>query len=223
MKLTILYCLYIEKINVLLIYFFSMNKYIGKVQNNQIFVENLYLKIGGEMLKWFKKIKLSKKVILIVLIIGISSYIGIKYIDIEEVEEIKPEEEIAVVDDNKFINIIGYVLNDENGQIERNIFTVKQNDIVIDMYKNILNKIIEINDNENIKSIGEIISLNVKDSNLNQGNLKIEFENDISDFEILSEKDRGYVIEMIDKTMKEINEINEIKYYFGDKEYIPSV
>lgn len=175
------------------------------------------------MLKWFKKVKLSKKVILIVLIIGISSYIGIKYIDIEEVEEIKPEEEIAVVDDNKFINIIGYVLNDENGQIERNIFTVKQNEIVIDMYKNILNKIIEINDNENIKSIGEIINLKVKDSNLNQGNLKIEFENDISDFEILSEKDRGYVIEMIDKTMKEINEINEIKYYFGDKEYIPSV
>ena len=43
------------------------------------------------------------------------------------------------------------------------------------MYKNILNKIIETNDNENMKSIGEIIGLKVKDSKLHQGNLKIEF------------------------------------------------
>lgn len=174
------------------------------------------------MLNCFKNIKLNKKVLLILLIIGIGIYMGGKYIDIEKVEEIKPEEEISA-EDNKFINIIGYVLNEKNGQIERKVFFVKQNEIVIDMYKNILNKIIETNDNENMKSIGEIIGLKVKESKFNQGTLKIEFENNITEFENLNEKDRGYVIEMIDKTMKEINEINKIEYYFCDKEYIPSV
>ena len=53
-----------------------------------------------------------------------------------------------------------------------------------------------------------------------KGVLCIYLDNDVLEFEKLSSLDRENFIKMINKTMLEINEITNVRYFFYDKEYV---
>ena len=155
--------------------------------------------------------------ILICLICFIGSNIEVEKVD--EINEINVLEEISEKDE-KQINFIGYVLNTGNALIEKRSFIIDQGEVVEDMYKNILNKLVQKNEEEIVKTVNEIYEININRCEEENGVLSIYLNNDILEFEKLDVKDREYVINMINSTMLEINEIIDIRYFFNDKEYI---
>lgn len=155
--------------------------------------------------------------ILICLICFIGSNIEVEKVD--EINEINVLEEISEKDE-KQINFIGYVLNTGNALIEKRSFIIDQGEVVEDMYKNILNKLVQKNEEEIVKTVNEIYEININRCEEENGVLSIYLNNDILEFEKLDVKDREYVINMINSTMLEINEITDIRYFFNDKEYI---
>lgn len=173
-------------------------------------------------------IKLDKKIkrfiiigIIVFSILGIVLFF-VNNVEIENVEEIEPESEISEEDSMK-INVVGYVLNIETLELEKRTFLINQKDISNDMYKTILNELIQKDNDEKKLTVNEIIELNIDSCSEELGVLSIRFNNDIQCFEILDENNRKYVIEMISKTMKEINEVQSIRFFFNDIEYVPAV
>ena len=170
-------------------------------------------------------IKINKKkiscvlflIILICLICFIGSNIEVEKVD--EINEINVLEEISEKDE-KQINFVGYVLNTGNSVIEKRSFIIDQYEVVEDMSKNILNKLVQKNEEEIVKTVNEIYEININRCEEENGVLSIYLNNDILEFEKLDVKDREYVINMINSTMLEINEITDIRYFFNDKEYI---
>ena len=170
-------------------------------------------------------IKINKKkilyvilgVILIIFLVIISRNIEVEKVD--NIEEISSEAEISE-EDEKQINFVGYVLNTDNSTIERKLFIINQNEVVTDMYKNILNTVVQKNNEENLKTVNEIFEVSINRCEEDKGTLSIYLDNDILEFEKLSALDRENFIKMINRTMLEINEITNVKYFFYDKEYV---
>ena len=170
-------------------------------------------------------IKINKKkilyvilgVILIIFLVIISRNIEVEKVD--NIEEISSEAEISE-EDEKQINFVGYVLNTDNSTIERKLFIINQNEVVTDMYKNILNTVVQKNNEENLKTVNEIFEVSINRCEEDKGTLSIYLDNDILEFEKLSDLDRENFIKMINKTMLEINEITNVRYFFYDKEYV---
>ena len=160
-------------------------------------------------------------IILILVFISIVIFI-FNNVEIEKVEEIEPELEISE-EDSKKVNVKGYVLNKETCEIQERNFLLSQKEILDDMYKNILNLVIVKDDDENKITVNEIIELNIDRCEENLGVLSIYFTNNISSFESLDENNRRYIVEIITKTMMEINEVVSIKFYFNNIEYIPNI
>lgn len=170
-------------------------------------------------------IKINKKKIvctIIMLLIVCVFFILASNVEIEKIDEnkeINTAEEISE-EDEKEINFVGYVLNTENSIIEKKTFIIDQYEVVNDMYKNILNKLVQKNEEESLKTVNEIYEINVNRCEEDKGVLSIYLNNDILEFEKLDIKDREHIIKMINNTMLEINEITNIRYFFNDKEYI---
>lgn len=170
-------------------------------------------------------IKINKKkilyvilgVILIIFLVIISRNIEVEKVD--NIEEISSEAEISE-EDEKQINFVGYVLNTDNSTIERKLFIINQDEVVTDMYKNILNTVVQKNNEENLKTVNEIFEVSINRCEEDKGTLSIYLDNDILEFEKLSDLDRENFIKMINKTMLEINEITNVRYFFYDKEYV---
>lgn len=170
-------------------------------------------------------IKINKKkilyvifgVVLIIFLAIISGNIEVEKVD--NIEEISLEAEISE-EDEKQINFVGYVLNTDNSTIERKLFIINQDEVVTDMYKNILNKVVQKNNEENLRSANEIFEVSINRCEEDKGILSIYLDNDILEFEKLSSLDRENFIKMINKTMLEINEITNVRYFFCDKEYV---
>ena len=170
-------------------------------------------------------IKINKKkilyvilgVILIIFLVIISRNIEVEKVD--NIEEISSEAEISE-EDEKQINFVGYVLKKDNSTIERKLFIINQNEVVTDMYKNILNTVVQKNNEENLKTVNEIFEVSINRCEEDKGTLSIYLDNDILEFEKLSDLDRENFIKMINKTMLEINEITNVRYFFYDKEYV---
>lgn len=170
-------------------------------------------------------IKINKKkilyvilgVILIIFLVIISRNIEVEKVD--NIEEISSEAEISE-EDEKQINFVGYVLNTDNSTIERKLFIINQDEVVTDMYKNILNTVVQKNNEENLKTVNEIFEVSINRCEEDKGTLSIYLDNDILEFEKLSALDRENFIKMINRTMLEINEITNVKYFFYDKEYV---
>lgn len=170
-------------------------------------------------------IKINKKkilyvilgVILIIFLVIISRNIEVEKID--NIEEISSEAEISE-EDEKQINFVGYVLNTDNSTIERKLFIINQDEVVTDMYKNILNIVVQKNNEENLKTVNEIFEVSINRCEEDKGILSIYLDNDILEFEKLSALDRENFIKMINRTMLEINEITNVRYFFYDKEYV---
>ena len=160
-------------------------------------------------------------IILILVFISIVIFI-FNNVEIEKVEEIEPELEISE-EDSKKVNVKGYVLNKETCEIQERNFLLSQKEILDDMYKSILNLVIVKDDDENKITVNEIIELNIDRCEENLGVLSIYFTNNISSFESLDENNRRYIVEIITKTMMEINEVVSIKFYFNNIEYIPNI
>ena len=170
-------------------------------------------------------IKINKKKILYVIFVVTLVIIGFIIsgnIEVEKVDnkgEISLEAEISE-EDEKQINFVGYVLNTDNSTIERKLFVINQDEVVTDMYKNILNIVVQKNNEENLKTVNEIFEVSINRCEEDKGTLSIYLDNDILEFEKLSDLDRENFIKMINKTMLEINEITNVRYFFYDKEYV---
>ena len=90
------------------------------------------------------------------------------------------------------------------------------------MFQNILNNIL-INSSvgdEFININEDFCKLDIDKINLNNRCLEICFLNNINDFESLDIKNREIIINIIKNTMLEINEIDNVRFFFNNIEYI---
>ena len=118
-------------------------------------------------------------------------------IKIEKVEEIEPEGEISN-EDTKTINIIGYYYNKETNQIESKECLVNREELLIDLYENLLLKIMEDNSDEMLLSINEIVKLKLKECRYDSGNIRVYFDNSIDEFNSLDLNMKKVVIQIIE-------------------------
>jgi len=146
----------------------------------------------------------------------------INNIEIENIEEINPVEEISKEDEEKII-IHGYYFDKELNEIIKKEILMSNAEIREDMYKNILNRISIGEEDENVESLNEIINLNIDKVVQEDNTVNVYFINNIQEFEILDENRRKNVVEIINKTMFEINGIEKVNFYFNNIQYIPSV
>lgn len=137
-------------------------------------------------------------------------------IKIEKVEEIEPEGEISN-EDIKTINITGYYYNKETNQIVSKECLVNREELLIDLYENLLLKIMEDNSDEMLLSINEIVKLNLKECRYDSGNIKVYFDNSIDEFNSLDLNMKKTIIQIIEKTLKEINEIRNVEIFFNNE------
>ena len=137
-------------------------------------------------------------------------------IKIEKVEEIEPEGEISN-EDTKTINIIGYYYNKETNQIESKECLVNREELLIDLYENLLLKIMEDNSDEMLLSINEIVKLKLTECRYDSGNIRVYFDNSIDEFNSLDLNMKKVVIQIIEKTLKEINEIRNVEIFFNNE------
>lgn len=157
----------------------------------------------------------------LILLIGIVVF-GIKYVNIERVEEIVPAEEISKTDEIKTV-IYGYYYDKLKDDIVRKEILINQDKIREDMYKNILLTIFMEDSDENIVSANEIFSLNIDNIQNEDSSLCVYFNNPINEFENIDEKDRENLMQIIVRTLREINGIDNVRFYFNNIEFVPSV
>lgn len=166
----------------------------------------------------------NKKILLAICIIMICVLGGIyvfNNVEIEEVDNIIPVEEISIEDENK-IKIVGYFCKKDTKEIKAKELMIDRKMIENNMFQNILNNIL-INSSvgdEFININEELYKLDIGKINLNNRCLEICFLNNINGFESLDIKSREIIINIIKNTMLEINEIDNVRFFFNNVEYI---
>lgn len=165
-----------------------------------------------------------KKIVigLIVILISVFCIIFlINNIKIEKVEEISPEEEISQ-DDTENITIIGYYYNIETSLVEKKECIINRSEILTELYKNILVKVMEKYEGESVLSVLEIIDLKLDKCEIESGSVSVYFSNNIEEFNLLENNMKNVVIEIIEKTLKEINGVNSVKVLLNNVEVVLS-
>ena len=166
----------------------------------------------------------NKKILFVICIIMICVLGGIyvfNNVEIEEVDNIIPVEEISIEDENK-IKIVGYFCKKDTEEIKAKELMIDRKMIENNMFQNILNNIL-INSSvgdEFININEDFCKLDIDKINLNNRCLEICFLNNINDFESLDIKNREIIINIIKNTMLEINEIDNVRFFFNNIEYI---
>ena len=168
--------------------------------------------------------KNNKKILLLICIIMVCVLGGIYVIsnvEIEKVDNIIPMEEISQEDEN-IVKIIGYFCKKDSKEIISKELMIDREKITNDMFRNIINNILINNDvgSEFININSEFCELIIDKVELNNRCLKISFLNNINDFECLDIEKREIIISIIKKTMLEINEIDSVRFFFNNVEYI---
>ncbi|MGN1298597.1 MAG: GerMN domain-containing protein [Candidatus Scatovivens sp.] len=153
---------------------------------------------------------MKKKIIIIicviaVLIVGIVFYFNRN----GNVEEYIPEEEISE-EDSKMTTIILYFQNKETKELETEIRNISSKDLLLEPYKNILQLLMEGPQNENLeKTIPEGVILN--SVSIENYCLKIDFSRQFIENCSEDEKIRKNIIESINNTLTQLNEVSSIK------------
>lgn len=166
----------------------------------------------------------NKKIFLVICIIMVCILGGIyvfNNIKIENVENITPMEEISIEDENK-VKIIGYFCKKDTREIISKEIMIDRKKIENDMFRNIIDNILINNavGNEFINVNEELCKLNIDKIEFKNRCLEICFLNNINEFELLDIKNREIIISIIKKTMLEINEIDNVRFFFNNVEYI---